>query len=165
LSLFGPDELFNAFSNFLAPFQSSEWAKDSIPYKLFTAFMGSLNSIYMTMTVATFLSHSQILEALLTNFNEKFNRKCSRALLNHFLYILIAIHIEIRETMRWSALGYFIYFDWNLIRNPFKNAVGLSWSIFFLCQEKTEICRLSECRRAASESLKKLSFFATLTQF
>jgi hypothetical protein len=72
LSLFGPEELFNAFSNFLAPFQSSEWAQDSIPYKLFTALMGSLNSIYMTMTVATFLSHSQILEALLTNFNEKF---------------------------------------------------------------------------------------------
>ncbi len=72
LSLFGPEELFNAFSNFLAPFQSEEWAQESIPYKLFAAIMGSLNSIYMTMTVATFLSHSQILEVLLSNFNEKF---------------------------------------------------------------------------------------------
>jgi len=74
VSLFGPKELFSAFSIMLSPFHNEKWAQESVPLKLFMALLGFICSIYWSMTVATYLNHSLILDNILVNFNHKFKK-------------------------------------------------------------------------------------------
>jgi hypothetical protein len=72
ISLFGPNALFVAYGQLLAPFHNSDWAKASIPYKLLIAIILSYTSLSWTMCIGYFIAHCQILNALLRNFNIEF---------------------------------------------------------------------------------------------
>nr|QVK45642.1 G protein-coupled receptor [Proales similis] len=72
ISYFGPKELFNAFALFLTPFHKTEWAAQSVPYKLFTAITCSFTSITWMMSLGYYSSHCLIIRTLFDNFNQKF---------------------------------------------------------------------------------------------
>ncbi|CAF0922387.1 unnamed protein product [Brachionus calyciflorus] len=71
-SLFGPDFIFKAFSSFLAPFHESQWAKESIPYKILNCIILSYTSFFWVLTIDYYLSHCDILTFIFENFNKDF---------------------------------------------------------------------------------------------
>ena len=72
VSFFGPSVLFNGFRLFLAPFHNSEWAAESVPFKLFILLITGVTSYHWCMVNALYLSHACIMIELLVNYNRKF---------------------------------------------------------------------------------------------
>jgi hypothetical protein len=74
ISMFGPKFLFAAFKVFLAPFQDSDWAAESVPYKLAISFMMAIMSFHWTLAYALYLAHAMIVIEFFNVFNLKFSR-------------------------------------------------------------------------------------------
>ncbi len=84
VAFFGPKELLTAYVMFLSPFHNQKWAQDSVPFKLLMAILAFIGSIYWTMTVATYLNHSLIIDNILANFNQKFTEFVENSVITSF---------------------------------------------------------------------------------
>ena len=72
VSLFGPSSFYPAFSNFLSPFQNIDSGPVLIIYKIVMIIIIGYFSLFWTLVIGYFLSHSIIMVELLKDFNESF---------------------------------------------------------------------------------------------
>lgn len=72
LSYIGPPDFYSAFSLFLCPFNNSDWAKTSLPYKLFIWLISSYTSFCWCLTIGLYACHTRLCIELVRNFDESF---------------------------------------------------------------------------------------------
>ena len=71
VSMFGPKEMRSLFILILAPFHRTDWAVESIPFKMFSAFLFIFMSLSWTLNVAYYGSYCQIFIEILKNYNKR----------------------------------------------------------------------------------------------
>lgn len=74
LSMFGISSFFPAFAFLLAPYHETEWARESIAFKLFMTFVGLIASLYWILTTVYYVTNCWIVLNFLDDFNERFEK-------------------------------------------------------------------------------------------
>ena len=74
VTMLGPKEFRALFIVFLAPFHKTEWAVNSIPYKLYSSLLFVFTSLGWTLNVAYYVSQCQIIMEIQKNFNKRMSK-------------------------------------------------------------------------------------------